>query len=267
MQSSQVPAQISCPNLQKPFSGDFMGFIDAIARRTWRKRTAFSGPLMVLGMHRSGTSFLTGSLQQAGLELGKHSTWNPHNLKGNRENEDIVAFHDAVLKARSSAWDAPPSESITWTTEELQKAKQLIAEHQGCERWGFKDPRALLMVDAWRKLIPNLRFVGIFRSPAAVANSLASRGGMPEAKAFSLWTAYNQRLLSLHRQSPFPLLCFDEDEYLLHRKLDKLLLEIGLQPLGAQRFFESELKHHQQSATALPADLEELYRELQARAR
>ena len=31
----------------------------------------------ILGMHRSGTSCLTGSLQQAGLFLGDCHTWNP----------------------------------------------------------------------------------------------------------------------------------------------------------------------------------------------
>ena len=53
--------------------------------------------LAVLGMHRSGTSALIGSLQAAGLHLGKHNTWNAHNLKGNRENNDIVQLHEELL--------------------------------------------------------------------------------------------------------------------------------------------------------------------------
>ena len=85
-------------------------------------------PVMVVGMHRSGTSFLTGSLQQAGLELGKFSAWNPHNLKGNRENLDIVAFNDAVLNARGFAWDNPPTSRILWTSEEYVQARELIGQ-------------------------------------------------------------------------------------------------------------------------------------------
>jgi hypothetical protein len=40
----------------------------------------------ILGMHRSGTRCLTGTMQEAGLVLGKFSTFNEFNRKGNREN-------------------------------------------------------------------------------------------------------------------------------------------------------------------------------------
>lgn len=218
--------------------------------------------LMVVGMHRSGTSFLTGSLQQAGLELGKFSAWNPHNLKGNRENLDIVAFSDEVLAARGCAWDAPPKQPIVWSEAEYAKARELIAEYDGVPRWGFKDPRALLLVEGWQHLLPDLRFVGIFRHPTAVAQSLAARGGMPQDQAFALWLAYNKRLLSLYRQARFPLLCFDEDEAVLHRKLDVVLGELGLTSVVEERFFSPELKHHQQVRQPLPSELQKLYREL-----
>lgn len=226
-----------------------------------------TGPVMVVGMHRSGTSFLTGSLQQAGLELGKYSAWNPHNLKGNRENLDIVAFNDSVLSERGFAWDNPPLKPIAWTEAESERAKALIAAYDGAPRWGFKDPRALLLVEGWQALIPSLSFVGIFRHPTAVAQSLDARGGMPREQAFGLWMAYNQCLLRLYRQKPFALLCFDEDEATLHQKLNAVLLEVGLQPLNDERFFSAELKHHQELAEPLPDDVAALYQELLACAR
>jgi hypothetical protein len=224
-------------------------------------------PVMVVGMHRSGTSFLTGSLQQAGLELGNHSAWNPHNLKGNRENLEIVAFHDALLAARGCAWDNPPTARLKWTPEEQQQARQLIADYQGVPRWGFKDPRSLLVVDGWLDLIPDLKFVGIFRHPTAVAQSLAARGGMPLEQALKLWKAYNEKLLMLQREFTFPLLCFDEDEATLHDKLNAVLQQMALAPLVEERFFSAELKHHEQQSLPLPREYEALYQELCACAR
>jgi len=224
-------------------------------------------PVMVVGMHRSGTSFLTGSLQQAGLELGEISAWNPHNLKGNRENNDIVAFNDAVLAARDHAWDNPPQAPIEWTAAERAHAESLIAGYGDISRWGFKDPRTLLLLEGWQALIPDLAFVGIFRHPGAVAESLNARGGMAQEKAFSLWHAYNERLLRLHQRQPFPLLCFDESEQLLHDKLNTVLIELGLPPLGNDRFFSAELKHHQQQSQALPKPIARMYQELRRRAR
>lgn len=218
--------------------------------------------VMVVGMHRSGTSFLTGSLQESGLELGKFSAWNPHNLKGNRENLDIVAFNDEVLAARGFSWDNPPEQPVQWTEVECAKARELIAGYDGVARWGFKDPRTLLLMEGWHALLPELRFVGIFRHPTAVAQSLAARGGMPQEKAFALWLAYNKRLLALYRRNRFPLLCFDEDEGVLHRKLDIILDELGLEPPAQERFFSAELKHHEQIRHPLPAELQKIYREL-----
>ncbi|NCZ63572.1 MAG: sulfotransferase family protein, partial [Cellvibrionales bacterium] len=96
--------------------------------------------LCVLGMHRSGTSCLTGSLQDAGVELGDFHSWNPHNLKGNRENQKIVDINDAVLSANNAAWDQPRHD-ITWPTELTTAAQKLIASYRDIRIFGFKDPR------------------------------------------------------------------------------------------------------------------------------
>lgn len=247
-----------------------MRFIQTLLSRAQASKPSSTqpvAPVMVVGMHRSGTSFLTGSLQQAGLELGKHSAWNPHNLKGNRENLEIVAFHDALLTARGCAWDNPPIEPIKWTPDEEYQAKQLIADYKGVARWGFKDPRSLLVVDGWLELIPDLKFVGIFRHPTAVAQSLEARGGMPLEQALKLWKAYNEQLLRLQQEFAFPLLCFDEDEATLHDKLNIILQQMALAPLIEERFFSAELKHHQQQSLPLPREHEALYQELCACAR
>lgn len=217
---------------------------------------------MVVGMHRSGTSFLTGSLQQAGLELGKHSEWNPHNLKGNRENQDIVALHDEILARNGFAWDNPPSAAIVWSEDEKQKAREIILSYRGVPHWGFKDPRALLLVEGWQQILVKVGFVGIFRHPMAVAQSLDARGGMQRQKAFDLWLAYNARLMRLYRQNPFPVLCFDEPESVLLNKLDKVMREMGLNVAPSERFFSPDLKHHTSSGEPLPDELLDMYEAL-----
>lgn len=231
-----------------------------IGRRQYESR-----PVIVLGMHRSGTSFLTGSLQLAGLDLGNHSTWNPHNRKGNRENGDIVAFQDAVLAARGHAWDNPPGDPVIWTQDEQARAAEVIAAYDRTGPWGFKDPRTLLMAEAWTRFYPEARFVGIFRNPVAVCRSLMRRSPIPEAEAYALWEAYNRRLLAVHERRPFPLLCFDVPEAVLHEKLNRVLPELGLKPLRREVFFSPDLKHHDSVAEIIPEPLRPLYAALGAR--
>jgi len=45
-----------------------------------------SPPILILGMHRSGTSCLAGCLEEAGLYLGDVNLKAGFNKKGNREN-------------------------------------------------------------------------------------------------------------------------------------------------------------------------------------
>jgi len=219
---------------------------------------------MIIGMHRSGTSFLTGSLQQAGLELGKFSPWNPHNLKGNRENIDFVNLHDAMLVARDCSWDSPPADAVTWTENERRDAMALVEGYRGVPHWGFKDPRATLFAEGWLELLPHLEFVGIFRHPNAVHRSLDARGGMIRSRANGLWASYNRRLLAIHARKPFPVLCFDDAEETLLRKLDAVLVEHGLTPVTHDRFFSAELKHHATVDEPLPAELAALHDQLHA---
>ena len=251
------------------FLGTGRGGNQAVAR----VKPAVGYPLIVLGMHRSGTSFLTGSLQLAGLDLGNHSTVDKYNPKGNRENADIVAFHNAVLTARGHAWNDPPPKAVTWTGEERRRAIAVLAAYDQTGPWGFKDPRTVLMIDAWQALCPDARFVGIFRSPVAVARSLGTRFKMSEAQAFALWETYNRHLLALHDKAPFPLFSFDDDEVRLHAKLNAVLPQLGLVPLAQEVFFSPDLKHHDVPPEALPEALPQglpqavqvIYSALQAR--
>ena len=102
--------------------------------------------IAVVGMHRSGTSCLTGSLQQIGLELGQVHTWNRYNRRGNREQQDIVDLNDEVMAANGGAWDQPPAQ-CHWTSEQRAKARELVSALGDGPVVGFKDPRTLVTLD------------------------------------------------------------------------------------------------------------------------
>ena len=70
-------------------------------------------PVAVLGMHRSGTSSLAGSLEEAGLHLGEVVTRADHNQKGNRESLAMRDLNDRLLEHNGGAWDRPPP-ALAW---------------------------------------------------------------------------------------------------------------------------------------------------------
>ncbi len=220
----------------------------------------------VVGMHRSGTSCLTGSLQAGGLDLGKHSTWNRFNEKGNRENQAFVDFHENLLAENKASWDKPPK-AIQYRDEHRLQAKAIVEHFSDSPRWGFKDPRATLALPLWRELIPNLQLIGIFRHPLAVVASLQHRapgGEVTTKQALSLWHHYNSIVLREHQKQAFPLLCFDWDEGHFHQTLNSIHAQLGLIPLQPEdQFFAPDLQNFSASGTwRLPWRVRRLYKKL-----
>jgi hypothetical protein len=223
--------------------------------------------LAVLGMHRSGTSALAGTLMECGVDFGNVSRWNRYNVKGNNENKAIMDLHNALLADNGGAWGRPPG-SVRWEPRHRQARDAVLDELRATRSawWGFKDPRTLLTLDGWLEAVPDMRLVGVFRHPEAVAQSLKGRDGSSRAQGLDLWCRYNRRLLLLYRQRPFPILYFSEEPEQFREQLLRVAALLGLKvpPQGLQ-FFEPELAHFDPlRAEPLPLEVAELYRELHA---
>ena len=217
----------------------------------------------ILGMHRSGTSCLTGTLQEAGLSLGECHTWSKHNWKGNRENQRFVDLHDAILEANSAAWDNPPAK-VVWHEKHVNEAKQLLADHAGEANFGFKDPRALLVLDGWKLIYPAIEFVGIYRHPNAVAKSLEKRNSKSREESLKLWYAYNEVLYREYRNKPFPILNFNDEEAVLDKKIFAVAKDMGLShSSGEEKFYRADMIHSDGSdGPSLPWRVWRLFRKL-----
>jgi len=217
----------------------------------------------ILGMHRSGTSCLTGSLQQSGLFLGEHHTSNKHNERGNRENQSIVDLHDDILAYNGGAWDRPPRR-VQWSEEHYARARELLYEYRHAAVFGFKDPRVLLTLEGWKRLFPAIEFVGIFRHPNAVATSLDTRQHKPWEECVELWYTYNSILYGEYRKYRFPIINFDVEERVLDEKIDQVVEHLRLDGQGGEdKFYTSELKHHSgDEGRKLPWKIRRLHKKL-----
>jgi hypothetical protein len=222
--------------------------------------------ICVLGMHRSGTSCLAGSLEQQGLFLGEVNTAAPWNKRGNRESFTIMDLQGEILAASGGSWDDPPA-VVEWQPEHVERARNVLAEHAGRPVWGFKDPRTLLTLEGWRRLVPDLDPVGIFRHPLRVAQSLQTRNQLPLEAGVALWKTYNERLVELHDHEPFPVVSFDEDPATLETKLRAAGEAMGLGPAPpGEPFFTDELRNAPAEGESVPAEVAALYEDLRRRA-
>jgi hypothetical protein len=154
--------------------------------------------LVVLGMHRSGTSAVTRVLGILGAALPHHvMAAAPSNETGHWEPQKLVEFHEELLAELGSAWhDWTALDVARLTVQRREGVKRRIAEILNDE-YGHaslmvvKDPRICrfvpLFVEALRDASITPEYVLVFRNPLEVAHSLERRDGVPRGEAGLLW--------------------------------------------------------------------------------
>ena len=224
--------------------------------------------VIILGMHRSGTSLVAGSLQAAGLHLGTVNNQAPFNRKGNKENVQIRDLNDAMLDRNGASWKQPPETQITWCHTDLRRAQSLLRPYLAAGRaWGFKDPRTIWTVEGWLRLLPSAHLVGVFRHPALVAQSLVARTGalsVSEDEAIEIWCSYNSELLRLKRKHRFPLVhlgILEELHEEFFAPITRLARFIGLSN-PVDTFFDDGLLHQQATDLNINSRAKKLYDQL-----
>lgn len=224
-----------------------------------------AAPVAVIGMHRSGTSCLAGCLEDLGLQLGEVNTAAPHNKKGNRENPRFWPIHDVVLARVGASWDNPPAESVAWTADEIAALKAVLADYASLPRpWGFKDPRATVLLDGWFEVLPDLRLIASIRHPLAVAGSLAARNGFDQDHALRLWSVYNRAVLRWRDLTGLTVIDYDAVDY--EPRVRAVAGALGLNAAAPMPFRTDEL-NHQRIAEPAPASVADLWAALQDAAR
>jgi len=183
------------------------------------------------------------------LTLGEVNRAAPHNLKGNNENPRFWAVHDAVLARVGAAWHRPPTEPVAWTSTELAALRAVLSDYAGLARpWGFKDPRATVLLDGWFEVLPDLRLIGSIRHPTAVAASLAKRNGYDAETATEIWAGYNRAMLAWHERTPFAIVDYDAPDYEI--RVRRAAGALGLDVSRPMPFRSRDLTH--QTATGAP---------------
>ncbi len=223
--------------------------------------------IFVIGMHRSGTSCLTGLLENAGVTLGDVVRRSPHNLKGNNENRRVMRLNESILEDNGGAWNKPCDEPLRFSKSHRREVRAILEELlQAGKVVALKDPRCLFTYPLWaeeaRTCGARIDHIGTFRRPDRVVASLRARDEkLDEEACFERWRLSNEKALELHRQTSFPFVDFDlpGKEYLACVK--RAFTELELPEPQGELFFTEQLRR-QQVAGTFPQGLESLYNRL-----
>ncbi len=224
--------------------------------------------VLVLGMHRTGTSTIAGILNILGVDLGNRlliaSRDNP---KGYFEHSDIVTLNKAFLNLHNLDDDGLLGELPTdWlyddrTKDFKEKIKSLILRDFGdSEIFGLKDPRISILLPAYlevfKELGIDLRVIIANRSIQDVINSLHKRGVVSLFDSVIAYKYY-YRIIKAYAESLYHIHVHYDDlindsknlinkmtDFINHPKIktyDQVEYEIN-------RFIEPSLRHNKVSS-------------------
>lgn len=158
--------------------------------------------LLILGMHRSGTSAVTQLVHLMGAEVGNNLLpgHTEINRKGFWENREIIDVHDEILAKLDSAWfDFRPLPKKWWLKDDivpyhLKLIDILERDYSRYDLLVVKDPRICRMLPMWDIVLSNkarqIYCLIVIRHPEEVVGSLVKRDGFDPEFSAMLWLTY-----------------------------------------------------------------------------
>jgi hypothetical protein len=162
--------------------------------------------IIVLGMHRSGTSSFAGVLHLNNISMGTYKNFWPRplaqNPKGFYENYNFRKINDKLLN--EIGYDVksynPTIPSLILSEKKRKEMENLILKsNRDFGKWGWKDPRTCLTINLWMNIIKknglekDVKIVFVSRNPLSVARSLKKRNDLPIKKGLELWNTYTEK--------------------------------------------------------------------------
>ncbi|MCW8925544.1 MAG: glycosyltransferase [Xanthomonadales bacterium] len=158
--------------------------------------------IVVLGMHRSGTSLLSGLLESAGIYFGASGEFiapNNENPKGFWERKDIRYLNDQLLHSVHCDWSEIsglgkanfPEDLKTSCLRDANSILANLTQSSTTGLVGIKEPRFCVLIDFWLQVLsPERFFILVNRDIDEIALSLKTRNKMPPDVACYLTERY-----------------------------------------------------------------------------
>ena len=216
--------------------------------------------LFVLGMHRSGTSAITGALRHCDVWVGEETELTDANVEnplGFWERRDMRDLCDQMLHSAGADWwkianfdpKAIPRAALA---EQRRNFEKIVSKLDKYQAWVIKEPRLCLLLPVLRHYVDSPVCIHIYRNPLDVARSLQTRNGFSISAGLALWEVYN--LHALKASEGLPRISLSYESLMQHpvETLNALVKELeglgGEHPIKPdsgliERFIDLDLYH------------------------
>ena len=147
-----------------------------------------ANPVVVVGMHRSGTSLVSRILDDCGVMMGE-------DLQEDHESIFFISLNEWIYGNAGASWERPGALSeLTNLPPAMEAVEEYVRKRLSSrssrkysgkllknglfdmdERWGWKDPRNGPTLPLWRSIWPDMKVIHVIRHGVDVAASLKTR--------------------------------------------------------------------------------------------
>jgi len=181
-------------------------------------------PVLITGMHRSGTTMITKMVSEAGGFFG-------NDIEHNHESEFFIELNDWLLDWAGGRWDHPSPIHYLVKNDKLSDIavnylmdrfnsmrsfsyRGVMFSPMDRETWGYKDPRNIFTIPFWIKVFPSMKIINIYRNGVDVASSLVARDRSSILDASNKYNKSRWKYRFIGKKSGFTFSdrCFNYDD-------------------------------------------------------
>lgn len=238
--------------------------------------------VLLLGMHRSGTSLLMRICNLLGVKLAEDLIPpREDNAKGFFEHAEIVRLNEKIFECFGlNSQDTTVLPPVWWGHADILLLREAIKSclqktYHGMQLWGMKDPRIGKLLPLWLPLFEELnitpRVVIAFRNPLEVAASLKKREGLSVERGLLLWLQYNLAIEKETRGMPRIFIHYPDmmqQTEMITKRLNGFIsgLHYDVKVKNAiHAFIDPALQHHKQGVASdltLPQFINDIYQHM-----
>ena len=195
--------------------------------------------VIILGMHRSGTSMVGGVLSRLGVDLGDDSPGRQiSNPLGHFEDRDFLKINVAILAEAGGSWNHPPQaiKILENGKKYFPQIQNLLDSRREITRgrpWGWTDPRTSLTLELFVPYLSNAFFIWCQRNPDEIAASLWKRNKILLDEGLELAKVYEDRIAEyFSKNRELPLLKVSYQNVIEHPEvwIESLISFLDLNP-------------------------------------
>jgi len=192
--------------------------------------------------------------QAVGVDVGSDLfAADERNQRGYFEDVDFLELQRSILQECCNPSE-PGWADWGWTEREqldlsldpvklarsITAAQSILKSRSECHAiWGWKDPRTSLMLDFWHQLLPDARYILVYRFPWDVVDSVLRLHSPIFSEypdyAVRIWAFYNRHLLKFYNAYPDRCILVSVNGFLQHpdRLINLLQTKFNLPLLGS----------------------------------